>query len=294
MTQLRERSVAEVIRQSLERLTPTERRSALTLLADYPVAGLETVAQFARRARVSGPTILRLINKLGFRSYPEFQQALRDELEVRLQSPLSKSSGRSPGEPPPEDYLDQFAHAVADNVQQSLRTIPRSEFDAVSTLLANSAHPVYLLGGRFTSSLAVLLYLHLREIRPRVQLISGQTATWVEHLLDMGRRDVLVVFDIRRYQTDIIRFAEQAARRKTSVVLFTDQWLSPIAGVARHVFTLRTGAPSNWESVVTMVTLIEALIAQLNDRSWTAVRRRMETLEALRSQLETRSGQESI
>ena len=46
-------SIAETIRQGLSRLTPTERKPALALLANYPVPGLETVAQFAKRAGVS-------------------------------------------------------------------------------------------------------------------------------------------------------------------------------------------------------------------------------------------------
>src|SRR5689334_10185999 len=83
-------SIAETIRQGLGRLTPTERKPALVLLANYPVPGLEPVAQFAKRAGVSGPTVLRLVAKLGFSSYPLFQQALRDELELRLQPPLAK------------------------------------------------------------------------------------------------------------------------------------------------------------------------------------------------------------
>ena len=60
---------------------------ALTLLASYPVVGLKTVAQFAARAHVSGPTILPLVAKLGFVGYLDFQQALRNELELCLQPP---------------------------------------------------------------------------------------------------------------------------------------------------------------------------------------------------------------
>jgi Transcriptional regulators len=60
-----ELSIAETIRQGLGLLTPTERKPALALLANYPVPGLEPVAQFAKRAGVSGPTILRLVAKLG-------------------------------------------------------------------------------------------------------------------------------------------------------------------------------------------------------------------------------------
>jgi DNA-binding MurR/RpiR family transcriptional regulator len=283
-----QQSIAETIRGSLERLTPTERKPALALLANYPVAGLETVAQFAKRAEVSGPTILRLVGKLGFESYPRFQHALRDELEARLQSPLTKTPARRGRNGRALDFLDEFAHALAGSVQASLRDVPRSEFDGAVGLIADARRPVYLLGGRFTASLALQLYLHLREMRPHVQLIDGQTATWVEHLLDMGRRDVLVVFDIRRYQDDVCRFASEAAARGSSVVLVTDRWLSPIASVARHVFALRTGAPSNWESFAAMSALVEALIARLNDRRWGDVKRRIGTLEELRGHLKAR------
>ena len=81
------RSVAARIRRNLGRPAPTDRCPSLTLLASYPVVGLKTVAQFAARAHVSGPTILPLVAKLGFVGYLDFQQALRNELELCLQPP---------------------------------------------------------------------------------------------------------------------------------------------------------------------------------------------------------------
>ena len=56
----------------------------------------------------------------------------------------------------------------------------------------------------------------------------------------MGKRDVLVIFDIRRYQESLIRFAEKAHARGVQIVLFTEQWLSPIARFARHVIAGRS------------------------------------------------------
>ena len=46
-------SIAELIRRDLGALTPNERRAAHRLLADYPVAGLDTVARFGKAAGVS-------------------------------------------------------------------------------------------------------------------------------------------------------------------------------------------------------------------------------------------------
>ena len=111
-------------------------------MANYPVAGLETVAQFAVRANVSGPTILRLIAKLGFDSYPDFQQALRDELELRLQTPLAKAMPES-GHPPQGDFLSTYTRAIIENIEASIADLPRAEFEAAVTLACRStpAHP---------------------------------------------------------------------------------------------------------------------------------------------------------
>jgi len=278
-------SIAESIRQGLSALTPTERKPALALLANYPVPGLETVAQFAKRAGVSGPTILRLVAKLGFSSYPLFQQALRDELELRLQSPLAKMPARNRGRTRDPDFLNEYGRAIIANIERSFSEVPRAEFKGTLDLLSDRRRRVFLVGGRFTASLALQFYLHLRELRPQVHLVSGQTATWVEHLLDFGRRDVLIVFDIRRYQEDVVRFSQEAAALGASIVLFTDHWLSPIAAVARHVFALRTSLPSSWESFAALSALTEIMVARLQALSQGESERRMKRLETLRHRL---------
>lgn len=285
-----ESSIATRVRNQLGRLTPTERRPALTLLANYPVAGLETVAQFAKRAGVSGPTVLRLVAKLGFDSYLDFQQALRDELELRLQTPLAKApeslaalgEGEAAGE---GDFLAAYGRAIVDNIERSLAELSREEFEGAVELLADERRRLLLLGGRFTASQALHLYQHLRELRSGVTLVGGQTATWVEHLLDVGKRDVLVVYDIRRYQEDVVRFAREASALGALVVLITDHWVSPIAGVARHVFPVRTVMPSSWESFSAISAVNEALIARVHERRWGPIRKRMERLELLRGHL---------
>ena len=278
------RSVAERIRNSLDRLTPTERRPALALLSSYPVAGLETVAQFARRARVSGPTVLRLIAKLGFDSYPDFQQVLRDEMEQRLQTPLSKAPAHS-GRSGDGDFIDGYIDAIVTNIRDSMAEISRKEFDSAVALLVDERRRVMTIGGRFTSSLAFHLYLHLRELRPRVGMVGGQTAAWAEHLLDLDRKDVLIVFDIRRFQDDVVRFAHQAAAGGTHVILFTDTWVSPVAAVATHVFAVHTSLPSSWESFAALTALSEALIARTHAERWARSKERMERLEQLRGHL---------
>ena len=84
-------SVAEAIRDRLAALTASERRAARALLANYPMLGLETVAEFSARSGVSSPTVLRFTTRLGFANYAEFQRRLREEVEAQLKSPLAKA-----------------------------------------------------------------------------------------------------------------------------------------------------------------------------------------------------------
>lgn len=275
-------TIAEAIRHRYAELTTTERKPAHTLLGNYPFAGLETVAKFAERAGVSGPTILRLVAKLGYSGYAEFQRELRDELQAQVQSPLTKrpetaseATGRQP------NFLESFGEAVTGNIQQTLESVHQSEFDAVVELLVDEKRPLYLLGGRFTSAVANYFYQHLHTLRPNVQLISGHESSWRNYLLDTGRRHVLLVFDIRRYQHDVIRFAEESALRGATVVLFTDQWLSPVSGVARHMLTARVTVPSSWDSMIGMFLIVEALIARISEKMWPTVKSRVEELDMM-------------
>lgn len=273
-------TIAERIRDEMHLFTPTERKAGHVLLANYPVAGLETVAEFARRATVSAPTVLRFIARLGFSSYPDFQRALREELDKQSQSPLAK--GRYGPERGAEGPFERFRDALVDNMRETFRHLPPGEFDGLVDLFSDRKRRIATVGGRFTDVMARHLAVHLRVIRGGVGHMGGQPATWRDQLIDMGQRDVLVIFDIRRYQDDLLALAEAAARRGVSVVLFTDQWLSPVARHARFIISARVTVPSRWDSMTGMLGLVEALLAAVTERGWDETSRRIAAIDALK------------
>ena len=67
------RDVASQVRDVIATLSPSERKVARALLADYPVAGLETVAALAGSAGVSPPTVVRFVARLGFSGHGPIQ-----------------------------------------------------------------------------------------------------------------------------------------------------------------------------------------------------------------------------
>lgn len=276
-------TIAQRVRAARDRLRPSEKRAAQALLYDYPYTGLLTTGEFARRAGVSAPTILRLVTQLGFGSYRDFQRLLKGELAEQMQSPLAKAS-ISPPDTRERSSLHDFGAALAANVQTSFDATSDADFAAVVALLTNRKKRIHAVGGRFTEAFALYLVRHLRILRPHVECIDSAQTAWRDQIIDFDRNDVLICFDIRRYQENVIALAEAAAARDVTVILFTDRWLSPIARFARISFPIWTTVPSEWDSTVAMLGLVESLIAATTSALWDSARPRMEELEQLRHQ----------
>jgi DNA-binding MurR/RpiR family transcriptional regulator len=272
-------SIAELISDRIDAMPAGERRAAQTLIANYPLIGLKTVADFSQQAGVSSPTILRFVSRLGFQNYPEFQATLQDELAAQLQSPLT----RTVVQPTPESgKTSPVLEATLENVRETFRHVSDKQIHDIVTRLANPRARIFLIGGRFTDPIARYMAAHLSIVRPNVFHLTGQESTWRDRLIDMGKRDMLLTFDIRRYQESLIRFAEKAHGRGVEVVLFTDQWLSPIARVARHVIAGRTAVPSSWDSSAALFVVAETLIGEVTRAMEKDSARRIREMEDLR------------
>ncbi|WP_323794963.1 MurR/RpiR family transcriptional regulator [Nisaea sp.] len=273
-------TVAERISRLFETLTHAERKLSNVILENYPVSGLGTITALAETAEVSAPTVARMARKLGYGGFPELQTALRTELEATLSNPITKHDNWA-ANAPDTHILNRFADAVTDNLRQTLQQLDLEDFDAVVDLLSDPSRNIYVVGGRISRSMADYLFTHMQVIRDRVTLIPANSNTWPHYVLNMTEGDVLVAFDIRRYEHDIHRLAEMATEQGAQLVLFTDQWGSPAAKHASHGFRARIEAPSAWDSSVVIMFILEALIAAVETERWEETRDRMKTLEQL-------------
>jgi len=274
------KTIEEQIRASFDAMTKTERQVASHLMRHYPVAALGSVTQLAKAAEVSSPTVIRLVQKMGFKGYPDFQSAVRAEVEERLVSPLTKHD-RWAGGVPDTHILNRFADAVLGNLQATLSQIDHAEFDAVAALMADPSRQIFATGGRITLAMAEYFVTHMKVIRPNVSLMSAVSNAWPPRMLDLKAGDVLLAFDIRRYENNVLQLVEMAAEQGAEVVVITDPWVSPAAAHARYRFSAQIEVPSAWDSTVALQVLIETLMASVQSLTWEETSARMERLEAL-------------
>jgi len=272
--------IEDQLRRAMGDLTPTERKLAAHVLDHYPVAALGSITALARAADVSTPTVVRLVQKLGFKGYPDFQHSLRAEVEELLASPLSKHN-KWAGAAPEAHILNRFADQVVVNLQATLAGIDPKEFDAAATLLADPGRHIHAMGGRITHALADYFVTLLKVVRPDVTLLSDMSNTWPPALLDMKPGDVVLIFDIRRYENSVLQVAELAVEQGAEVVLITDRWISPAATHARHTLAAHVEAPSAWDSTVSVLVLVETLLAAVQDMRWADTEARLSRMETL-------------
>ncbi|MBL6929030.1 MAG: MurR/RpiR family transcriptional regulator [Rhodospirillales bacterium] len=280
MTAPEELTVAERIRNRFDNLTRAERQLANAIMENYPASGLGSITAVAIASNVSTPTVLRMAKKLGFSGFPDLQAALHLEIEATILNPIAKHN-RWAENAPDTHILNRFADVVMENMRQTLRQIDPAEFNTVAELLSDREHAVHVVGGRITRSLADYFFTHMQVIRENVTLVAPNSNIWPHYLLNMRPGDVLVAFDIRRYERDIMGLVKMAKSKGVVVVVFTDQWGSPAAKHARHSFHSRIEAPSAWDSSVISLFVVEAMIAAVQSLSWEETEQRMKSLEDL-------------
>lgn len=261
-----------------EEFTKADARIARVILSDYPMVGLNTLADLGEQTSVSAATVLRFVGKLGFPSFPNFQETLRKELQSTLDSPLSRFQA-SESLDHAEEPLAQYAYYATTLMKEASEMVSTQEFMNVAELLANSRNAIHLIGGRYSHSLAELFSYGLIEMRGNIHIVKNDTRTMVENLLEIGKRDVVVAFDFRRYQPNMLEYSKQAQSTGATIVLFTDKWHSPCVKYASHVLTFPVASPSIYDSGLAPLMCIEALILRLSELLKQSAAKRIEKSE---------------
>ena len=303
--------VSAQIDAHLRELTPAERRVAAVVADDPEAVAFGTVADVARRAGTSGATVVRLAAKLGFDGFVSLQAAVQEEMTRRLR-PASERIRR----PAAGDVLGLALAVEMSNVAATLEGVDRTDFEQAVALLSGpvaagpadrlsgvSTHRqggphapkparvsgkgarggsgrVLVLSGDASSGVGSLFADELSMLRPGVVLVGGSEVRVARLLADVGPSDVLVVFDLARYDRAVLDAAGRAAGQGSAVVALSDSALSPLASAAAVSFTASVTGAGPFDSHVGLLALANALLAGVAARLRRSATDRLDQVEA--------------
>ena len=244
----------------MEELSPSERKVARALLADYPGIGLGSTGALAKAAGTSAPTVLRLVSRLGIGSYPEFQQYLREELRHDLNAPVKRAEDGTQGG---EHFdIDRSFTDRRDLIERLGATLSRSGIERAAELLAGEPKAVLVCGGYFSCFIAEILARQIDQIIPNVDFLPDPLGYNVGRFYGAKRNTVVVVFDLRRYERQAAQVAALAKREGASLIAVTDEGLSPICDKADVVLAAPVGGVP-FDSFAPLLTMVEILVEAL-------------------------------
>jgi DNA-binding MurR/RpiR family transcriptional regulator len=263
-------SIQDLIAAKSDNLTQTERRIARCVVEEPTRIAFGTVADLARMAGTSRPSVVRFAAKLGFGGYSELQALIRQDVARQLSTP-----GQRIRHPDPQT-------AVRGSIERAIHSTFASLDEArVASLAAPlvSARHVWILSGETSMAGAHVLQSGLSMLRPDVQLVFEHSAG--RDLCGATTGDAAVVFDFARYRSVPMTAARTLADMGVAVVAITDGPLSPLATLTSNWCALSIPAVGPFDSAVPAVVAAELIIARVAHELGDAARARIDQLEML-------------
>jgi len=240
--------VMDLIRDSVDSCPPAELRVAVALLGNGAAFGLRSSADLAAAVGTSQPSVIRFAQRLGYPKYSDFQSALRASAggEADRVAMIEAS------------YGGQVTAAIVETLAMADPLRMAREFV--------KAKRIHATGGFLTHLAAQYLIGQLAQKRPGTTLLPRGNHERALASIDLGRGDLVVIFDNPPYEPASLALARLCKDRACRVLLITDQGTSPIGPLAD--LTLRTSMVplSGGDSLVPVFAVIDELMITLADQ----------------------------
>lgn len=269
--------------------------AALSQLMDQPEeVAVASISSLAERTGVNASTLSRLVRKLGFAHFAEFQLLFRKQMarrdRTRFYSDLAgqflSDQPQQEAEPArsPQLVMGQLAQEESQNIAQMLQHLDAQVVEQTVALLIRAPR-VRVYGLRQAHAMANYLTYALGMLRDDVSLLGHPHHGIAHGLTEMEAEDVLVVIGAAPYTRATIAAARMAANHQVQVIALTDSHGSPLAAEANYTFIAPTSGSWYSNSMAAFLVLIEGLMALVASQLGRSALLRLKRHEALIDEL---------
>lgn len=270
------------VAEAAQTLSARQRQICAYILGNYQKAAFHTVETLAEASKTSPATVIRTIKSLGYANFKEMQKDLHDvlfsnnitvwwELERSLTSPEETGERES-----------TFSWTARDNVeaiQNSATPQLLHDFETAVDLLEKAGR-IAIFAGRSTKAAAFYLYFMLQQLSTNTFLLDSFGADLLyDELLTLTRDDIFLALSIGgpHFGKRTLEAVEFAAHNGIPTILITTHASCP---AAKHAdITLYVTQPRHHYSIVSAITLVEALVVELGKRKKETALARIRQLE---------------
>ncbi len=246
----------------LDRLTPELRKAAAYILENPNDVSVSSIRQIAQAANVKPNTFVRLARSVGFDGYEEFREPFREEIRngsvsfpdrARWLQSLARGGKLS------QLYADMAASAIR-NIEETFAATSDAAVKAAADAIV-AARRTYVLGVGVNSSNA-RNFAYLADMAvDTIEAIPRHGSVAVDDLARAGRGDVLIAMTCKPYRTEVVEAVALARQQGVTIVALSDSPASPIVTGSDHAFVIAADTPQFFPSSVSVIALLETLMA---------------------------------
>lgn len=265
------------INENYGKMSKGQKLLANYIIDNYDKAVFLTAAKLGDIIGVSESTVVRFASFIGYKGYPEFQQALEEMVRTKLNS--SDRIEITNGGIEQNGILRTVLSADALKIKNTMESIDEAAFEnAVEAIL--NARRIYVVGIRTCAPLASFLSFYLNMIFDNVvNLQTSSTSELFEQMIHINKEDCIIGISFPRYSMRTLKALEFANNRLANVITITDSIHSPMNLYSSCNLIAESDMHAVVDSLVAPLSVINALIVELCSRRQSVVAQNLEMIE---------------
>lgn len=207
----------QTIRRRYDSLSEAHKKVAEFVIDNLEKATFASLSDMAAQIGVSDATLIRFAQEFGFHGFKEFREHLADYIRkiIYTKLPAGDGGGRESG-----SVVDRVAGADTRYIQRTMAGVDRDRFDRLVTSVVKAGR-VFCMGWRISSFLAEFMAFQLRRLSYDTRAIIRERRTLLEQVLDLDKGDLLIVFDMMLYSTEVYEAVEYVGINRPGVQIVT-------------------------------------------------------------------------
>lgn len=265
------------INEKYGKMSKGQKLLANYIIDNYDKAVFLTAAKLGDILGVSESTVVRFASFIGYKGYPEFQQALEEMVRTKLNT--SDRIEITNGGIEQNGVLRTVLSSDALKIKNTMETIDEAAFENAIEAI-DSARRIYIVGIRTCSPLASFLSFYLNMIYDNVvNLQTSSTSELFEQMIHINEQDCIIGISFPRYSMRTLKALEFANNRRANVITITDSIHSPMNLYSSCNLIAESDMHSVVDSLVAPLSVINALIVELCNRNQSTVANNLEMVE---------------
>lgn len=259
-----------------------QRIIAKYILNNYDKAAFMTAGKLGKIVGVSESTVVRFAAELGYDGYPSMRKALQEMIRNRLTSVQRIEVAKDMIND--TDLVKSIIGSDIQNLQATMDLLKEDNFNKLVDLIVEAKN-VYIVGMRTSTALASFLGLYLNLLRGGVNVVQDTAASEIyEQIIRIGEGDLFIGISFPRYSSHTVDAMEFAKKMGAQTAAITDSSASPLDGIAEVCLHAKSDMVSFLDSLVSPMSLINAIIVAVGVRNKKQISGTFERLEKIWSE----------